>query len=57
MTRSDLIRRIQVKQDRERTARCRRLVRALKAVPTKFYDQELAELEAIVERAYGRAKL
>ena len=57
MTRNELMRRLQIKQDRERSARCRRLVRAINGVATKFHDDELGDIEAIVERAYGRVKL
>jgi hypothetical protein len=57
MNQKQLIARIQAKEDRERTARCRRLVRALKAVPTRFHHDELTQLEAIIERVYGRAEL
>lgn len=57
MTRSELIRRIQAKQDREHKRRCRRIIKAINGVTTKFYDTELTELEGIVERAFGRVKL
>lgn len=57
MTRTDLIRSIQIKQNSERAQRCRRIVRAINGVTIRFHDQELSELEEIVERAYGRTKL
>jgi hypothetical protein len=57
MTRKELFRRLQQKHDRERTARCRRLIRGINATTIRFYDNELGELEQIVERAYGRSKL
>ena len=57
MTHSQLIARIQAKEDRERNARCRRIVRGIKGVMAAFRNDELNEIEAVVEKAYGRQKL
>lgn len=52
---TEVIDRIQAREDRERARRVDRLKRGISGAD--FRDDELRDLEQIVFRAYGRAKL
>ena len=52
---SGLVAQMQIREDRERARRVERIKRGIAGA--NFRDDELTDLEEIIFRAYGRAKL